>query len=500
METVKGWIRQNKMAALLIVIYGLSLIPLFMASVYAYPQADDWTYSWRTHAAWEDSHSLLEVGKAVGETLEDSYANWQGTFSSIALMSLQPAVFGERLYALTPFIMIGMLTAATLVFFRELFRDVKGSEWLCMALLVLLVTVQRMVCVPVAFYWYNGAVHYLFMYGVGLFLAAFLMKVIRGKRPGSFWERKEARQNVSAIAVSCILAVVLGGGNLVTALSGAIGFVTVLAWLWLSGRRGKLLAVLLPALCNFAAFAANIAAPGNWVRQDAMGGQESPVMSVLRSLYYGLEFPAMQWMDWTVLLLVLLLIPVAWRAAGKTEFAFRYPLLAAAYSYCFVSAMFTPMDFAAHTVGIGRVQNAIFSTHILALVLNVFYLTGWCRKHVSLSLSEEGKKRFSRKLYYVVLAVGGLWCFGLSAVPSPEYFASTLALHDMWDGSARELAQTVEWNIESLQEEGSEADVYAIPRASRLLTSDDIDQWHFGTKYFYGKDKVNVLPRPEEEK
>ena len=69
----------------------------------------------------------------------------------------------------------------------------------------------------------------------------------------------------------------------------------------------------------------------------------------------------------------------------------------------------------------------------------------------------------------------------------------------MMDGSAQEYADTVEKNIEILKEDGSEVDIYEIPKNSQLLTSNDIDQWHFGTKYFYRKEKVNVLPRQENE-
>ena len=145
MELLKKTFLQNKMAVLLTAIYLLSLLPIFMASVYDYPQADDWTYSWRTHLAWTDTHSLLEVGKAAADTVKDSYINWQGTFSSIALMSLQPAIWGERFYALTPFIMVGMLTAGTLLFVRELFRKAAWSEWLSVTMLVLIETVQSMV-------------------------------------------------------------------------------------------------------------------------------------------------------------------------------------------------------------------------------------------------------------------------------------------------------------------------------------------------------------------
>ena len=68
----------------------------------------------------------------------------------------------------------------------------------------------------------------------------------------------------------------------------------------------------------------------------------------------------------------------------------------------------------------------------------------------------------------------------------------------MLDGSAQEYAEAAERNIEILRGEGREADIYEIPKNSQLLTSNDIDLWHYGTRYFYRKEKVNVLPRAEE--
>ena len=34
------------------------------------------------------------------------YETWQGTYSSAFLMSLQPGIFGERYYSLTPVILV----------------------------------------------------------------------------------------------------------------------------------------------------------------------------------------------------------------------------------------------------------------------------------------------------------------------------------------------------------------------------------------------------------
>ena len=477
MNRIKGAIARNRMAFFLTVLYILSLVPVLMVSIYAYPQADDWDYSHRVHLAWIHTHSLAAVARAVRETVCQSYEEWQGTFSSIALMSLQPGAFGERCYMLVPFLLIGLLTGGTLFFFRQLCRRVKGSSWLSVSMLVLLVTVQRMVSRPTAFFWYNGAVHYMAMYSFGLFLAGCLI--------GCICSRKALPYQIAA----CLLAILPGGGNLVTALSGAIGFAALLLLLVLSGRRKKAVLILPPALCYYAAFAVNVLAPGNRMRQDVVGEQSNPVLSILRSFYYGIQFPGVRWMDWVILLLILTLIPVSWKMARQVSFRFPCPLLAAGFSYCFLSAMFTPPDYAAHTVDMARVQNVIFSADVLLTALNVMYMTGWCEKNLKLSFRIDEKMK---RIYYGSILFCAIWGTALFAVPSPEYFTTTLAIRELADGSAKKCGQTAETNIEILKGPEKEVELLPWPGESQLLFSTDIDRWHYGARLFYEKDVIRI--------
>ena len=484
MSALKKFLSLKWIAVCAVIVYAVSLIPIFAASVYAFPQADDWSYSWRTHLAWLDTHSLPEVLKGAAAAVAEAYMNWQGTFSSIFLMSLQPGIWGECFYAAVPFLMCGLLTFATLFF---LFYVLKGTDRSCQVIFsmaVLWLTVQEIRCKPAAFYWYNGAVHYIVPYCFFLILTVLILKNLRREKTG--W---------ISFLFSLLLAVMIGGGNLVTALLTFVCLGGGLLFLIVIKRRRRLWCVAAPLVVNAAAFGVNILAPGNWLRQDVAGEPSNPVISVLRSFYYGFFYIG-EWTDETVLLMILLLLPIMIRMAGQMRFRFPLPGAVAFFSFCLLSSMFTPMDYAVHTVNIGRVQNIIFAMYILLLMLNLLYFTGWCLKNVWGREAAPAGSGFSGKegaCFYSLLAVLAFNIL-LTAAAEPQRFTSVLAVKELSDGTAEEFGTAAWDNIQVLKEEGKEARIREVPKDSLLLTSrDDIDQWHFGAKMYFRKDKVTVL-------
>lgn len=84
----------------------ISLLPVCRLAFYAHPAGDDYAYGVAAHLAWTDTHSLSAVLAAAVSNVKGYYTSWQGTYSSIFLMSLQPAIFSQRLYFLTTFLML----------------------------------------------------------------------------------------------------------------------------------------------------------------------------------------------------------------------------------------------------------------------------------------------------------------------------------------------------------------------------------------------------------
>ena len=120
---------EKAVALLVVAAVALMLVPMLVVARYNVPCADDYHYGASTYHTWQATHSLAAVLRAAGEKVAERYVNWQGTYSAIFLMALQPAVFGNGFYALVPFLTLGMLAAGTCFFCLSLLAPAAGRRW-----------------------------------------------------------------------------------------------------------------------------------------------------------------------------------------------------------------------------------------------------------------------------------------------------------------------------------------------------------------------------------
>ena len=105
MSLVCYYISMNKrnLIYILIIVFALSLIPLYVIGGYAHPSVDDYHYGAATSKVWQETGSLGEVFDTAAELTKDSYNTWQGNFTAIFLMYLRrPSTTGRKRWATTP--------------------------------------------------------------------------------------------------------------------------------------------------------------------------------------------------------------------------------------------------------------------------------------------------------------------------------------------------------------------------------------------------------------
>lgn len=200
----------------------LSIIPLLLVGRYAVPSADDFAYGYPAHLCWEDTHSFFKTLCATVDNVILSYHTWQGTFSSIFLMTLQPSVWSEQLYFLTPIIMLTSLIFSHFYLLYILLvkkLQISKSLWVTLSSILCLLLIETVVSPVDSFYWFNGSVHYTFMHSIMLILVACVLHYpyITGKI-----------SKIILFLIATLSCVLCGGANYATALCGIVLLVSIL--------------------------------------------------------------------------------------------------------------------------------------------------------------------------------------------------------------------------------------------------------------------------------
>ena len=139
------------------------LVPLVLISAYNHSYADDWHYGVWAHLALQDTGSVLAALGAALQQVGNAWFDWQGTYSAIFLMAIEPSVFGEQCYVVAAPLVMTLLVAGTLFFARTTLVELLGCERsLAVGVACLVVAVQLLLQPsPVeGIFWYNSAIYY----------------------------------------------------------------------------------------------------------------------------------------------------------------------------------------------------------------------------------------------------------------------------------------------------------------------------------------------------
>lgn len=480
-----------------IILYVASLIPLFLIGCYNYPVADDYTFGAACRNVWMESHSVIAVIMRAATRAWEYYLNWAGCMSSSFFMALQPGVFGESLYKITPFLMIGITSISVIYFMRAVFiKLLKGNSYLIYSITVfmLFVMIQCMPEPAEGLFWYNGSLHYTFMNGISLFLYGTLISALL--------EKNLSRKHRDFI-ISAILGFIAGMGNFMTALNVGIVLTLLILALIIGKKFKEQQFIIVPVVVSYLAFMINVAAPGNAVRAATSNGM-NPVKAIFASFYYVLDYCLGDWSGWVVLIFVIVTATLFWNASKGVEFNFPYPLFVAVLNYCILAAMITPPLYGSGNIEAGRIKSLIFIMYILLLTLTVCYVTGWAQKRLEgmgiatakaskeVALSPNSKAAVAACIAF--LFVGSVLCI----IPNPEYYTFSMAAVDLLNGNAKAYAEAMQERIEIYNNSaGMDVEVEPLSVRPKLLCTSDISEdsedWiNLGVCRFYGLNSVRV--------
>ncbi|MBO4310515.1 MAG: hypothetical protein J5856_05555 [Lachnospiraceae bacterium] len=384
-------------AIILVIFFVIMMIPIIYLGKYNFMKADDFSYCDDAHIAYVQTGSVIEGLKGALVSVRDNYYSWQGTFSSIFLMSSYPSVFNYRFYKLVPAIMVSMITVSCFVLSFTLIGKVlkcpRKSVAVSVGALLALLMIERLYTVPGALYWYNAAVHYIFAECIFFLTGAIYINIcLTDKKP----------VKVLLTVLSILFAIEIGGSNYSTVVTAPVTLLTLIVILFFAKKKKALL--LLPSFAVLLiCVTINVRAPGNSVRGAFYGG-ESAFMSILLSFKSVFEF-SLKWIDVYTVAMLVLLAPILLKTVKNTEYKFKFPLLVFAYSICIVATGFTSSYYAMGTEGISRTQNVIKMMWQLLLVVNEGYFIGWLYKKINISKKSENGEKKAAPLVFLLPAL-----------------------------------------------------------------------------------------------
>ena len=490
--------KQNKLFVALIIL--ISLIPVFYIGRYNHPSADDYGYSAEMHFALQAGTGFLGVLKTAWETSLAYMKTWQGLYSSSFVLSMQPAVFGEKYYAITTPIIVAALFAGTAAFFAEILHGIFGAKRrgaLFIALVIVFYMVQAMPCPVEGLYWFNGAVNYLFFWGVMMCQAALLLRYWYGEKT-----------SVCTVIAAGILSFITSGGNHVTAFAGILFNLTACGFsLW---KRRKLL-VSIPAITGIAGFLLNITAPGTAVRMAKLGKPAGVISTILHSGFYALCCN-IEYMSFSLLMLFVILTPVLLHLlknhSARISFSLWGLLGLLVFDFVILSAMFAVPYYAMGLVGEGRVHNTRFVMYVLLAVLTYGYFLGCLREY----WDGEGLRRraiqtFGASGYRVgrLLIVLFATCYiALFGAGVNNHSTGAAAVGSIYGGYAQEYDREYDQRLSILEDDSIQNAV--LPafriRPGLLFFADLEEEWYVwpntSVAYYYEKQTVRLQQNKEE--
>ena len=362
---------------IILICFILSVIPLYVIGMYAHPSVDDYYYGTETVQVWNETHSFASVVKCSFDEMINTYNIWQGNFSAIFLMRLQPGIFGEQYYFIAPLILLSAYMGFSIFFFYTALKKIfKADSYLAATVGICLTFVSMQLCTTPSdsFYWFNGAIYYTFFYSLMLFLFALLIRMRTAKAAGT----------IILTAISSVSAFLIGGSNYAAALfmciilalsAGSAVYFVIL-------RKNKVIrpyhmaAYIIVAAAAMAGLFISMAAPGNALRQQSVGGSTGIVRTFVYTFAFG-GYSIAKVLNAPCLIFFICMIPVFYRIARRSGFTYRYPLLVAVFTFGLYCSMGTPVFYAQGLRMPYRMMNIIFFAAYVLITFNLIYFLGW---------------------------------------------------------------------------------------------------------------------------
>ncbi len=362
-------VTQERLAFICRLVFFASLIPLIVIALYNYPADDDFGFTLPAATAWLQTHSIIEVIRAILVKTHDIYMGWQGDFISTLFFQLNPLIFNIKLYFLSNWYILGLLCLSVGYLLKSVTNEVlhvsRSVFWIVYTLIMMLV-LQFMPSIAESIYWFNGGQYTV----AACYLMLMLGLLIRSTQPSGKW------RNAIRLALVAICAFILGGSFYGPALASFVILFEITFICWLKRSKTKWHASL--ALLSFCiAFGISIIAPGNAVRQSVVGqGQPTgAIQAVLNSVLDSMDLTG-KWLSPQLFAALMVIIPVMWKPLKDSKYSFPHPISVLIMMYAMYASSLTPGIYSGYGYMSVRYLNVIYFLFLMTVFCAAIYAEG----------------------------------------------------------------------------------------------------------------------------
>ncbi|MCL2274945.1 MAG: hypothetical protein FWC16_08475 [Defluviitaleaceae bacterium] len=387
-------------AIIALTVFIFSILPILTVSLFNHAAADDLAFSEQAFITWRETGSLPAVLQVAWDNVVSIYRTWQGTYTGVFLMTMQPGLFGEEFYFIGTFILLFGLIFSVLFFSKTLLCDCLGAnrwQWLAISIPPLAVCIQTMSNSRDSFLWFNGGVLYTFTFSMYLILLTLTLKFIRKPKI------------ITAIIIS-VFGFVTAGGAIPIAMLCFLTGITATVYLFIKKHPAKytMLIAFIPVIVGSLIAAL---APGHAVRRAFVQANPGNFGDVPM---FGVPFVSVVYGFWTMfltvnvpfLLTMLLISPFLYQLLDNKDWKFKYPLWVSLLSFMFICGLYVPLIYGNGFNIIDRYVNIVQMSVWILGIINTFYWLGWAISVKKINFNIEIKHRAIILLVIATLAIG----------------------------------------------------------------------------------------------
>lgn len=402
-----------------IILMFLITIPVFVIAFYAFPNFDDYAYSIDTYHVVLNGGNMFDLMVAAFNTSMEFMQTWQGLYTSAFLLALQPGIFGEQFYFITVIVIVASLFIGIYLLIKSVNKYIfkNRNNHIFLTILVLFFLIQTMPDPYEAFYWYNGAVNYLFFLG--------LLFVVWAEYISLYNNQKE---NVFRLILLSVLMFLLSGGNHITAFAGLfVGFIVVIV----SFIKKKKRLLIIPFIIGLIGFVYNITSPGTAIRAGALGMDADFVGTIIETFRKSFGFLS-DFTSFSLILFIILMLCCLYPSIREWKIVISKKMLVIPLlSYILLCGMYSIVYFATGSFGAGRVYNTIYVIYVILLLINMVLLLKYLLNKKIINL---GKINSKLKFVFPIIVIVFVGFFGNNV-----YYNSTTyeAIRELTSGEAK---------------------------------------------------------------